>query len=129
MTVFSAKVRLRCDKNRAKVLAYYLKLQERARLVIDTPRITTFSYKERHQGARIINRGATTDAAWYEWSLLLSFLEYSEPGSISFMDTFLSKEKHGDSTFSKQQEQFIVLMGLVDTFKRHYKKSVRQLEM
>jgi hypothetical protein len=129
MTEFSTMVRLRHDKNRAKVLAYYLKLQERARLVIDAPRISTFSYKERHQGARIINRGATTDAAWYEWSLLLSFLEYSKPGSISFMDTFLSKEKHSDLTFSKQHEQFIALMGLVDTFKRQYKKSMRQLEM
>lgn len=128
MNEHSIKVQLRKDKNRAKVLAYYLKLQERARLVIDAPRISTFSYKERTRGPCIANRDAT-DAAWYEWSLLLSFLEYSAPGSISFMDTFLGKEKRNDPTFSRKHEKFIELMGLVDTFKRQYKKSMRQLEV
>lgn len=128
MTAFLTQVQLRKDKNRAKVLAYYLKLQHQARLVIDAPRISSFSYRQRQQGTWVANRDAP-DAAWYEWSLLLSFLEYSSPGSTRFMDGFLSREKCNDSTFSKQNAKFIELIGLVDTFKRQYKKSMRQLEV
>lgn len=127
MTKFSAKVRLRDEKNRVKILAYYLMLRKRAHLVIDAPRISTFSYKERNQRARIMRRD-TSDAAWYEWSMLISFLEYSDPGSISFMDAFLGVDQRSDSIFSKQNERFVALIGLVDTFKRRYKKSMQLLE-